>query len=139
MTFACSSAVVYVLYMNVVHSIERRSRSSSSDTGGCIPIIDGNGPFAGVSFCSKCTSVRGERLSSVKTYLERPFDGPLCRGDRDTLHVEPVLARTRQCEPPFCGIGGELEGGQEHGVALDGVVAQRARVHRDELALAGGL
>ena len=59
--------------------------------------------------------------------------------DRDALHVEPVLARTRQCEPPFCGVGGELEGGQEHGVALDGVVAQRARVHRDELALAGGL
>ena len=50
MTFACSSAVVYVLSMNVVHSIERRSRSSSSDTGGCIPITDGSGPFAGGSF-----------------------------------------------------------------------------------------
>ena len=59
--------------------------------------------------------------------------------DRDALHVEPVFPRARQREPPLRGVGGELEGGQEHGVTLDGVVAQRARVHRDELALASRL
>lgn len=74
-----------------------------------------------------------------KAYLERPLDRPLCCGDCDALHVESVVPRTRQRESSLCGVGGELEGSQEHGITLDGVVAQRPRVHRNELTLAGGL
>ena len=84
-------------------------------------------------------SDREVNTSRGKAYLERPLDRPFCCGDRDALHVESVVPRTRQRESSLCRVGRELEGGQEHGVALDCVVAQRARIHRDEFTLAGGL
>ena len=65
------------------------------------------------------------------THRERLLDRALRRDDGDALDVEPVLPRARERKPPLRRITRELERREEERVPLDGVVAERARVHRD--------
>ena len=65
------------------------------------------------------------------THRERLLDRALRRDDGDALDVEPVLPRACERKPPLRRITRELERREEERVPLDGVVAERARVHRD--------
>ena len=138
-TFACSSAVSYVDSKYVVHSIDRTNSCSWSDGGCCKPMTDGSGPLAGGKTYAQQSASPGSSKLCAYTHRKRLLDRALSSHDRDTLHVEAMVARTRQGESAFRDVDGQLERGEEHGVALHRVVAKRAGVHGDELSLACGL
>lgn len=57
--FACSSARSYVALENVVHSIERKNKFSAVLGGGCIAVIEGNGPRSAGRSCMESKAKRG--------------------------------------------------------------------------------
>jgi hypothetical protein len=77
-------------------------------------------------------------MRSGRTYNEANVESALGRGHRDTRNVEPVRARALKRREPLLHRRGS-ERGEERGVALDGVIAERAGVHGDVVARSGVL
>jgi hypothetical protein len=78
------------------------------------------------------------RMRSGRTYNETNVESALGRGHRDARNVEPVRAGTLECCKPLLHRRG-AERGKERGVALDGIVAERAGIHGDVVARPGVL
>ena len=69
------------------------------------------------------------------THLEHPLHRPLRRSHRHPSHIQVMSPCSLQRRFAFFEIRSEPEGREERRVPLDGVVAERASVERDERAL----
>ena len=68
-------------------------------------------------------------------HLHDLLNCPLSSSSGNALHVQTVVSRSNERFPPLGGIGGQLERGQEHRIAVDSVVAKSTGVHRNEFPL----
>ncbi len=82
---------------------------------------------------------RKRRAQVLRQRGKRALDRALRGGDRDTLDVDPVLARARERLSSLVVVRAEPERDEERGVTIDGVVAEGAGVECEEVALAACL